>query len=247
MLNIAHRGYSQVAPENTLAAFEAAARCGADMIETDIHVCGSGEIVVVHDDDVAATTDGTGRVANLTLAELKRLDAGAWFSPAFAGQRIPTLDDLIEFYQAHPGLELLLEFKGDWAEADARRVADALSDASLRDRCILESFSPATMAALQRVAPNFRRGLLIDTPYGPPTHSVEQLITFAQELGCMALCPAVELTLNHPDLVAKCHAAGLQVMVWTADQPAEFTALINLKVTGICTNRPGYLAGHLTG
>ncbi len=91
-----HRGAAAYVPENTLAAFEEGIRRGADLLELDVHLSRDGELVVIHDHDVARTTDGRGYVRALTLAELKRLDAGAPFGPEYAGQRIPTLAEVIE-------------------------------------------------------------------------------------------------------------------------------------------------------
>ena len=97
VLNIAHRGASAVAPPNTLAAFSKAAELGADGIEFDVHLSADGVPVVIHDFTVDATTDGHGRVAGLTVAQLKQLDAGSAFDPAFAGERIPTLEEVLRF------------------------------------------------------------------------------------------------------------------------------------------------------
>ena len=92
----AHRGAAGLAPENTLAAFRMAIELGVDGTELDLQATKDGVVVVIHDDTVDRTTDGRGRIGDLTLAEIKRLDAGAKFSPAFQGERIPTLSELIE-------------------------------------------------------------------------------------------------------------------------------------------------------
>ena len=110
-LNFAHRGASYEAPANTLAAFLLACELGADGIELDVHLSSDGEVVVIHDFDVEATTDGQGRVRDKTLAELKALDAGGWFDPTFAGQRIPTLQEVIDAIGHH--LLLNVELKTD--------------------------------------------------------------------------------------------------------------------------------------
>ena len=110
---VAHRGNSAVAPQNTLAAFEAAWRAGADCVEMDVQLTADGRVVVIHDDTVDATTDGTGAVSSYTLAEIRSLDAGAWFSPAYAGQRVPTFDEVVAFLRRRD-IDLLLEFKDAW-------------------------------------------------------------------------------------------------------------------------------------
>ncbi|MDQ3693322.1 MAG: hypothetical protein M3464_06820, partial [Chloroflexota bacterium] len=117
----AHRGAAAYAPENTLAAFAEGIRRGADMLELDIHLSREGEVVVIHDHTVDRTTDGRGYVHDLTVADLKRLDAGAWFDPRFAGERIPTLREVIEHVDRR--LPLTIEVKG------LPRAANALSDA----------------------------------------------------------------------------------------------------------------------
>lgn len=112
----AHRGGAAYAPENTLAAFAEGLRRGADMLELDVHLSRDGELVVLHDHQVDRTTDGAGYVHELTLAELRRLDAGAWFGPQFAGERIPTLAEVIAFVAGRA--YLTVEVKGlprDWA------------------------------------------------------------------------------------------------------------------------------------
>ncbi|MGH2601810.1 MAG: glycerophosphodiester phosphodiesterase [Dehalococcoidia bacterium] len=117
----AHRGGAAYAPENTLAAFAEGIRRGADMLELDIHLSREGEVVVIHDHTVDRTTNGQGHVHDMTVADLKRLDAGAWFAPRFAGERIPTLREAIEFVDRR--LPLTIEVKG------LPRTAAALSDA----------------------------------------------------------------------------------------------------------------------
>lgn len=117
----AHRGGAAYAPENTLAAFAEGIRRGADMLELDIHLSREGEVVVIHDHTVDRTTDGQGYVHDMTVPELKRLDAGAWFDPRFAGERIPTLREVAEFVDRR--LPLTIEVKG------LPRIAAAISDA----------------------------------------------------------------------------------------------------------------------
>ena len=248
-LVIAHRGYKEVSPENTMAAFESAVKAGADMIETDIHVCKSGEIVIMHDDNVAATSNGHGNISEMTLAELKQLDVGGWFGDAYAGQRIATLSELVDFYQKYPNLKLLLEFKGEWDPAHCEMAISQLNAGKLKSRTVLESFDTKTMANLRDAAPDYDRGLLIEYP--DPNYPVantptaETLMTEVKELGVMCLNPSVRIMRDMPQLVAQCHQAGLQVMVWTADQPEDFQLLTDLGVEAICTNRPAFLKGWL--
>ena len=106
----AHRGGAAYAPENTLASFAEGLRRGADMLELDIHLSRDGELIVLHDHDLTRTTDGRGYVHQRTVADLQRLDAGSWFDPRFAGERIPTLEEVIAFVARRA--YLTIEVKG---------------------------------------------------------------------------------------------------------------------------------------
>ena len=236
---VAHRGSSRTAPQNTLVALEAAWRAGADSIEIDLQRSADGVAVVIHDDTVDATTDGSGAVSDLDLVELRRLDAGSWFSPAYAGQRVPTFTEVIGFLVARPGIDLLLELKGAWDADGASSVVEAIRAADLGDRVIVQSFDPATVAVLAGVAPELRRGLLIAVADG-------SLLDLCAELGVMACNPHGGLLRARPELLAELHGAGLQVMVWTANEPEEWAALTAAGVDAIITDRPDALRGWLS-
>ena len=237
---VAHRGSSSVAPQNTMAAFESAWRAGAAMVECDIQLAADGEIVVIHDDTVDATTDGAGPVVGSTLAELRRLDAGSWFSPAYGGQRIPTLGELLTFLVERPGMDLLLELKDVWSPDDAERVTSSIVAAGLADRVIVQSFYPETVMALGAAAPGVRRGWLIEQRHEP-------LPDLCAQLGVMTCNPSVEMVLADTGLVGVLHRAGLQVMVWTADDVDQWEALVAAGVDAIITDRPDRLVGWLAG
>lgn len=235
---IAHRGNSSVAPQNTLAAFEAAWRSGADAIEVDVHRTRDGRVVVIHDDSVDATTDGTGRVADLDVDRLRALDAGSWFSPAYAGQRVPTFEEVLGFLVARPGVDLLLEVKGPWSVEDVGRLTGPLFESGLGDRVVVQSFWPETVAALGFAAPALRRGLLIMAV-------TDDLLERCRDLGVSACNPHGWLLLQHPDLVLRLHDAGLEVMVWTLDEPDQWAVATAAGVDAIITDRPDRLAGWL--
>lgn len=235
---IAHRGNSWVAPENTLAAFEAAWRAGADLIELDVQLTVDRQVVVIHDEAVDATSDGSGAVGELTLATVRALDAGSWFGPAYAGQQVPTFAEVLAFLEARPGIELLLELKGSWTADDARLVTEPLAAAGLAGRVIGQSFWPETVAALAEVAPDLRRGLLV-------LEAPAELVAACRELGVMTCNPYGPLLAKQPDLVETLHAAGLQVMVWTLDEAADWAAAQAVGVDAVITDRPDRLAGWL--
>ncbi len=237
-LVVAHRGNSAVAPQNTLAAFEAAWRAGADLIELDVQLTRDGHVVVIHDDTVDATTDGTGTVTDLTLAEVRALDAGSWFSGAYAGQRVPTFAEVLDLLVRRPGTDLLLEIKGSWSTDQVRLVTGPITDAGLTDRVIGQSFWPETVAAIAEADPSMRRGLLVfEVP--------EDLLGRCAELGVMTCNPYGPLLVADPGLVGRLHEAGIRVMVWTLDEPEHWAAAVALGVDAIITDRPDRLAGYL--
>lgn len=245
---IAHRGYSAVAPQNTLAAVEAACRAGADAVEIDLQPTADGVGAVIHDETVDATTDGTGKVSALTSHEVLGLDAGARFSPAFRGQRVPTLADVLGVLARHPDTDLLLELKGSWTTEQVERVTATIADAGFDHRVLVQSFWPGTVATVRDVAPHLPGGLLVS--FDPPG-----LLRLCERLRVVACNPSVATVAGSPRLVSRLHAAGLRVMSWTANDPAAWTTLVDTDdgagVDAVITDRPerfaGWLAGRLAG
>jgi glycerophosphoryl diester phosphodiesterase len=235
---VAHRGNSVVAPQNTLAAFESAALAGADALEIDVRLTADGQVVVIHDDTVDATTNGSGKLADLELREVRLLDAGSWFSPAYAGQRVPTFAEVVDLLRARPGTDLLLEVKGAWTPQEVRRVTEPLRAAGLADRTVAQSFWPETVEALRAADPGLRRGLLV-------TAARDDLVARCAELGVVMCNPQGTVLRDDPDVVARLHDAGLATAVWTLDEPEHWAAAVALGVDEIITDRPDRLAGWL--
>ncbi|MFD2026986.1 glycerophosphodiester phosphodiesterase [Promicromonospora aerolata] len=241
---VAHRGYSAVAPQNTLAAVEAACRAGADAVEIDLQPTADGVGAVIHDETVDATTDGTGKVSALTAGEVLGLDAGARFAPAFAGQHVPTLAEVLGVLTRHPDTDLLLELKGSWDTGQVERVTATIDAAGFDGRVLVQSFRPGTVATVRDVAPHLPGGLLVS--FDPPG-----LLRLCERLRVAACNPSVAAVAGSPRLVSRLHAAGLRVMSWTANDPAAWTTLVSADggagVDAVITDRPERLAGWLTG
>lgn len=235
---VAHRGASADAPQNTLAAFAAAADAGAGMIEIDVHLSADGVPVVIHDGTVDATTDGSGEVRGLTVAQLQALDAGSWFAPEFAGQRIPTLAEVLDLVAARPGLDVLCEYKGVWTAEDVAVTMRVVAESGLRGRLVVQGFAPTTVAALRDVAPQVPRSLLVEHPRA-------DLAELLDELDAAAVSPGAELLAGDPALVPAAHAAGRRVFGWTANDEATWELLLRAGVDGIITDRPAALRGWL--
>ena len=228
MLVIAHRGASGYAPENTLAAFKRAIALGATFIETDLQLSRDSRFVAIHDDTVNRTTGGTGKVHDLSLADLKRLDAGAWFGSEFAGERIPTLDEILEFSKKHD-VVFYLELKpgGSWGGEHA--LIGALRESQAVARTVVISFDAGVLEGLRKIEPTLMTGLLFDGQIARPLDK-------AVEVGARQL--AVRGDLVTPALLTEARRRDLQVVCWTVNQPAHMRLLIDAGVDGIMSDYP---------
>ena len=234
---IAHRGYSGAAPENTLAAVDAARMVGADWIEVDLHVSGDGTPTVIHDQSVDRTTDGSGAVGKLDDDALSRLDAGSWAGPGFAGQRLPKLDTLLKDVSTKGG-RLLLELKGEWSPGAVASVAGSIIDEGMADRTVVQSFSVATLAFLRDIAPLVERCLLRTVPR-------EDDLAVVDDLQALAYNPSVRGFFMRRGVADQFLDAGFGMFVWTVDDPSSWEKLFGAGVHGIITNLPATLQGYL--
>lgn len=158
MLVIGHRGAPSRAPENTLASFRTALEIGVDGIELDVHLTKDGHLVVIHDADLKRTTSGQGLVHEHTLAELKRLDAGGWFGPAFAGERIPTFEEVLDLVDARVPLQV--EIKGATEGVTEATIA-ALDRRGLLGTVMMTSFQLDRLPLVRRLVPSVQIGALV--------------------------------------------------------------------------------------
>lgn len=237
---IGHRGESSLAPQNTIAAFTLARLGGVDMIELDIQPLADGHAAVIHDDTVDATTNAEGLISSFTSHTIKDLDAGAWFSPYYRGERIPLLPEVISFFTQAPHPELLLEIKGVWEEQNLVEVFSLLDQADLGHRVVVQSFEAATLATTKKLAPHLRREWLLG-------EWRDDAIEVAYELDVQGVNPHGAILLEHPDFVDEMHGAGLSVAVWVLNEPTQWNAARNLGVDGIITDKPTMLRGWLAG
>lgn len=235
LLNFAHRGASHNAPQNTLAAFRLALEMGADGVELDVQASKDGEAVVIHDFRVDATTDGHGAVKDKTLAELKELDAGSWFDARFAGQRIPTLEEVMIEVGRQLLLNIELKVRGFGNTGLVAEVVRLIEDHDLVHRVIVSSFNPLALRRVKKLNPHIPTGLI--HCFDLPAHLLRTLLLVLANPD--ALHPAKDLVNANYMRWAK--ERGYRVNVWTVDEPAEMKRLIALGVDGIITNRPDVL------
>ncbi|GAA4036220.1 hydrolase [Allokutzneria multivorans] len=234
--NIAHRGASHDAPENTLAAMRLGVRMGADLVETDVQRTKDGHLVLMHDTTLARTTDveqvfparAPWKIADFTLAEIKRLDAGSWKNPKFAGERVPTLPELLRVL-APSKAGLLLEAKApELYPGIEREITRQLGAWPVHAQ--VQSFNWPWIKAYRALSPKAVLGVL-----GTP--KVEELAEIAR-YSDQVNPPHASATA---DYVAAVHKHRMKVNVWTVDTADLMRALIARKADGIITNRPDVL------
>lgn len=224
----AHRGDSSNAPENTLAAFERALHLGVPWIELDVHPSRDGRLMVIHDRKVDRTTDGSGKLLDLTAHDLRRLDAGSWFDPAFAGEKIPFLEEVMELAQP-TGTRLNIEIKSSPPGHDVPgAVVRLIRDHGRVDSDLVSSFDLDAVLAVGDLAPEVvlaytgRTTGVVDTAIGHKFQWVHPRFNIADAA-----------------FVEKAHSAGLKVNVWTVDDPGRVAHWRAVGVDKICSNRPG--------
>ncbi|WP_353191245.1 glycerophosphodiester phosphodiesterase [Pandoraea pnomenusa] len=228
---VAHRGGGKLAPENTLAAFEMGASLGLRMVEFDAKLSADDVVFLLHDDTVDRTSNGHGAAAAMTYAEIAQLDAGSWFDARFAGQAMPTLAQVAERCLAL-GLAANVEIKpcpGREVET-GKRVAEAVRAlwAGQAQPPLLSSFSYEALEAAAAAVPELPRGMLYDAV---PAHWRDD----ARKLGTVSL-HASHKHLDGPQ-VAEIKASGLQMLVYTVNDPARARELAAWGVDAICTDR----------
>ena len=231
ILIVAHRGDSKVAPENTLPAFASAVAAGSDLVELDYLHSSDGVLVVFHDQDLDRTTNARalwgGRripLASKTLAQLRVLDAGAWFDAQFAGTRIPTLGEALDTIQA--GSITLIERKA----GDPATCVELIKRKDLLDRVVVQSFDWEYLEGCHKLA-----GSLAIAALGRKECTPEKLDKIAKTGACVV---AWQDKHTNAGTIAAIHARGYKAWVWTVDDPARVAELVKAKIDGIITNRP---------
>jgi glycerophosphoryl diester phosphodiesterase len=231
--NIAHRGASDAAPENTLSAVRLAVAIGADLVEVDVQRSRDGALVVVHDTTLGRTTDvqrvfpgrGPWRMRDFSLDELRRLDAGSWKSSAFTGEKLPTLQEVLAVLDGSPtGLQLELKAP----ELYPGVVNDLVVElASSNTRVVVQSFHTAAMKDLKTRLPEQTVGLL----GSPHADNLAALASWARQVNPHHW----SVDRAYVDAV---HRHGLECLVWTVDRPSAMRRALQLGVDGVITNRP---------
>ena len=225
----AHRGSKGTHPENTLASFKEAVHVGSDGIELDVHLTKDGQLVVIHDETVDRTTNGTGEIRNLTLAKIKDLDAGSWYNATFAGEKIPTLEEVL----------LLLKELGFNGQLNIELKTDIIQYEGLVEKClalqgtqtcpfaiVYSSFNPYTLVELKKIKPSQEIGLLFES------------VEWANKGDAM-----LEKESYHPDLklldwTLDWNKNQLPLRVWTVNEDKDINRCFELQIEAIFTDYP---------
>ncbi len=230
-LRIGHRGAAAYAPHNTLTSFRKAAELGADMVELDVQRCADGLVVVFHDLYLTAPGGKVLPVHDTTLAELQAVDLGG-------GERIPTFPEVLATL-CQLNLGILLELKDEYSSP---LVIEALLAQGYVEHCVVSSFRPDWLADFKAVVPQIEMSIQCSSKTMDGPHVVQ----LARACGASFVCPGYDghphpTALLTPDWLGALRAAGLRVISWHEERPAEIAALKQLGVDAICSDRPDLL------
>lgn len=213
---------------------------GADALEVDVHLTRDGEVVVIHDPTLMRTTGRDARVDELTLAEIRKLDAGIWKGAQWRGVRVPTLGEVLA--TVPDGKRIFIELKA--AEGLVPALQRAVKVGAVEQgRIVLISFEEDTLRAAKRLLPECRALFLADTPEGAPEKQVE-VIALCVKAGFDGLGVSAGWPIDEA-LVQWLKAAGMELNVWTVNDPKRARGLIAAGAASITTDRPGWLREQL--
>jgi glycerophosphoryl diester phosphodiesterase len=235
--NVAHRGAAGYAPENTIAGFDLAVDMKADYIEIDVQRSIDGELVVIHDTTVDRTTDGTGKVGDLTLQQLHQLDAGSWKEESFAGETIPAFEEILDRYQGKVGI--LIELKApELYPGIEEQVAEALKERNLdqpqNEKIIIQSFNFQSMKKTDQLLPKVPVGVLTSNRTHTTAEALKEFSTYAEWFN-----PSYGIVTE--EVVDQVHAQGMQIGSWTVRSQEAADFLFDMNVDAIITDYPDYV------
>ena len=235
-----HRGFAGIAPENTMASFREALKIGVDGIECDVHLSKDGHIVVCHDPTLDRTTNGTGPIGELDWVQLRALDAGSWFSPEYAGERIHSLAELLELVSDHSillNIELKTE-KANYAGLE-RMVVELLTRYGMVERSTISSFNFDSLVKIKSLLPDITTAAIYKNMDG-----ISDFWDVCATIGVNNLHPRLRELSR--ETVAEAHRRGYVVNVWTPDDRSDLERALAIGVDGVITNYPNR-AKSITG
>ncbi len=238
-LVVAHRGGAALAPENTLGAFENAIKLGVDMVECDVHLSKDGQVVVMHDPNVSTTTDGSGLISELTLAEIKKLnDAAKFADKKWSPQVVPTLGEVLDLVKGKVGIQIEIKntATGGRYPGIEKQVVDLINARGMTNDVIIISFDFPTLKEVKAIDSRIKTGALVRADWfmlRSPEKSVSDAI---DPTGADYFMPTASPV--NQQIVDAAHARGIKMGVWTVDTQAEMKRYAGFGIDAITTNRP---------
>ena len=220
----AHRGAAGKAPENTMAAFKQAITDKTDWIELDVQEAKDGTVIVMHDSDVMKLANVSSKIWESTTEELKKLDVGSWFDPKFAGEKIPTLKEVLQEVKGKVKVLIELKYYGH-DDALGQKVVDIVEEMGMSKEVAVMSLKPEQVTKIKALRPEWESGILLSQALGDISKMDVDFL-------------AVNLGMMNPSFIKKTHEVGKKLYVWTADDPLTIFKMLTYGVDGIITNEP---------
>lgn len=242
-LVIAHRGANKYAPQNTMHAFKKAYEIGCDGFETDVHITKDGKIVICHNYTIDETSNGKGKISDMTLDELKGYDFGSYYSKKYEDTQLPTLDEFLSFVETTDISVLNIEIKSPKEKETAivKETIKAVKEHDLFDRLLISSFDPRLLIEAKTIDSKCKTGFL----YSPKSPTLLQMIwrqlRFTKSIGCDAVHP--HYSFVNKKFVEDAHKMGIKVNPWTVNNPFIIDKLLSYGVDGIISDLPDVVGG----
>lgn len=229
---VAHRGFSAMAPENTLVAFSAALEAGADSIEFDLQISADKVPVIFHDETLDRITGTSGTIREKTINELKQLNAGAWFAERHAGESIPTLTEALPaFKQVEKYLYFDVKLHAEWLDEEIEQLGKVLIAEKLAEKSIITSFNEDLLEKFRLKFPQITLGYFL-TEFSNFEQQLQKAVASENSI----LSVYYPVILNNPEIVAISRHQNIDLVVWTVDNQEEWQKLVDLGIKRIITN-----------
>ncbi|MBN1477788.1 glycerophosphodiester phosphodiesterase [Candidatus Sumerlaeota bacterium] len=235
-LIVAHRGSSRTAPENTLSAYWLAWEQGAHAAETDVRLTADGHVVCLHDDTLERTAGVDRPLSEMTLAEVRALDAGSWKSPDFAGEPVPLLSEVLAI--TPPGALFFVEIKTGPESVPA--IVDVIENSGIEDQIVVIAFNSDVLDAVQDLMPEMPLLWLLGAPKDPETDEPLPIDPDKARIAAESGYTGINVSFYgvHEALVRACEEHGMDLAVWTVDDPERAAGFVDMGICGITTNVP---------
>lgn len=242
---ISHRGANRYAPQNTMPAFKKSIELGVDGFETDVHLTKDGELVICHNYTIDETSDGNGKISDMTLSQLEKFDFGSYFSPRYKGEKMPTVDEFLAFIKTTDISVLNIEIKSP-EDAETAIVSETIrlaKEHGVFDRLLISSFDPKLLVEAKAIDSNCKTGFLysVNRKITYQNKLLSNYVDFAKSIGADALHP--QYLFVDEKYVEAAHAAGIMVNPWTVNSLRAIEKMIKCDVDGIITDLPDVTNG----